>query len=72
MEHCLENIMFANMGITIFQHVRQFLEALGTVFSLNMPLAYRVLTHIWKRNLSIAGNVPHVPRGSLLHRYSTW
>ena len=42
------------------------------IYSLNMPLAYRVLTPVRKRIRSIPGKVAQVPRGSLLHRYSTW
>ena len=42
------------------------------IYSLNMPLAYRVLTPVRKRIRSIPGKVALLPRGSLLHRYSVW
>ena len=42
------------------------------IYSLNMPLAYRVLTPVRKRIRSIPGKIALLPRGSLLHRYSVW
>ena len=62
-------IFWSSVGVSLLVMIANNLIAM---FSLNIPLAYRALTWIWKRTLSTPGKVPLLPRGSSVHRYSTW
>ena len=71
---CHPSFIFCRKMVS-WGHSRQFLfEDMFSIShsSLNMSLAYRVITQIWKRTLVCPGKVADVVRGSLLHRYSTW